>query len=188
MIKRDAERNIMRATLSQTLKEYWKQYVINHNIGNSRNREYVIPRHAFSVVCEKYANLPLKVIGSITERDHATVIHAKKNHEANYRFDKMYRSIYNNMESDIITIINDSGMEIEGVELYESVSEELISLRLQRMETIKRMRGMRLKHLSEINEYEDKLKHYDFIKKQNKELYERNKYLQNEVNRLKNLL
>ena len=183
-----AERNIMKATLYQVLKEYWKEHCEVNGVGNTRNREFVIHRHAFCVACEKYASLTLKSLASIVDRDHATVLHAKKNHEMNYRFDSEYHHLYNQLETDIISIVSDSGLSPKEINVFESVSEELLALRSKNMKIVGRMRKMKIEHLEEVNMIQNQLKHYEFIKRQNSELYERNKALQEELKRVKNLL
>ena len=183
-----AERNIMKATLYQTLKEYWKEHCRINGVGETRNREFVIHRHAFCVACEKYASLTLKNLASIVNRDHATVLHAKKNHEMNYKFDSEYHYLYNQIESDIISIVSDSGLAPKEIEVFESVSDELLALRSKSMKIIGRMRKMKLEHIEEMKVLRNQLLHYEFIKKQNVELQERNKLLHIELKRLKNLL
>ena len=73
----------------------WKDIKKNNDIPDtSRIRRHVIYRHSFVVAVRKYSTLSTTVIGGIIKKDHATVIHACKQHEGNYNYDINYKSVY----------------------------------------------------------------------------------------------
>ena len=63
------------------------------NVGADRKRENVLLRHAFMVASREMYTC--QAIGEVMGKDHATVVHAVKNHEMNYRFIEQYRQGYN---------------------------------------------------------------------------------------------
>ena len=63
------------------------------NVGADRKRENVLLRHAFMVASREMYTC--QAIGEVMGKDHATVVHAVKNHEMNYRFLEQYRQGYN---------------------------------------------------------------------------------------------
>lgn len=95
------------ATFDQQLlvRNYWSTIEETHNIGLNRQRRNVLYRFAFFVACRELSNLSLSTIGNLLKKDHATVIHALKSHEGNYRFDAQYREIYTEIHSCLGDII-----------------------------------------------------------------------------------
>ena len=77
-----------------SVQKIWDEAVKQFNVAKTRDRHNVIYRHAFSVACLDHTNLSQKVIGRIIKRDHATVIHARKNHAWNLLRDKTYAKAY----------------------------------------------------------------------------------------------
>ena len=187
-VKELAEKSVMKAGLYFELRNYWNEYVLENQVGNSRERENVIHRHAFCVVARRYAPISLKFIGGVLGRDHATVLHASKNHETNYRFDSEYRAIYHRMEADIIDIVTESGIPPREVDAPNTANEEIQQLRKKNMNLMGRMRKMILKHKKEIKGVRDEMEHYEYLKKYNQELVDRNRQLHSELKRIKNLL
>lgn len=104
-------------------RNYWETIEHSHNIGKSRDRRNVLYRHAFSVACREVSQLPLASIGKILKKDHATVIHAIKNHESNYRFDNQYRSIYTEIHACLGDIISQNAEEV-----YEIVKNKALKI------------------------------------------------------------
>lgn len=88
---------------NSVLKKLWNQIIKKYNITTTRDRRNVIYRHAFSTAARTNSNLSLKSLANILEKNHATVIHAMKNHEMNYIYDDEYRAVYNKLAQ----LIND---------------------------------------------------------------------------------
>jgi len=76
------------------LRDLWRSIESEYNIEDNRKRINVLYRHVFSVLCYDLTSLPIVQIASIISRDHATVIHANRNHEHNRKYDKRYEDIY----------------------------------------------------------------------------------------------
>ena len=76
------------------VQKIWDKATVEFNVEKSRERHNVIYRHAFSVACLDNTTLSMKVIGRIIGRDHATVIHARKNHSWNIIQEKAYAQAY----------------------------------------------------------------------------------------------
>lgn len=110
----------------QQLIEYWKAVENTHNIAKNRERKNVMFRHAFMVVAKELSSLSLAAVGSILNKDHATVLHAIRQHEGNMKFIHMYSRIYKNMYMDIsdllvtdIDYFSQAGLKEENKELRE---------------------------------------------------------------------
>lgn len=104
----------------------WQYYRDLYQIGNSRKQEYVMLRHAFMVASRELFSTT--AIASVMGKNHATVLHASKNHEMNYRFSELYREGYifaKNLLKDIKEI-NDLEFEQSGKFIWV---EENIKLR-----------------------------------------------------------
>jgi len=81
----------MRASI-HSLQEEYANYLFHNRIGKSRERFNVMARFAFMVAArELYTTLE---IAKVTEKNHATVIHATKGHDMNLRFDSDYARFY----------------------------------------------------------------------------------------------
>tara|TARA_R110000782_G_scaffold89299_4_gene171774 strand:- start:595 stop:1152 length:558 start_codon:yes stop_codon:yes gene_type:complete len=95
------------------LRDFWNSVVNQYNIENNRQRSNVLYRHIFSVLCYDLTNIPIVQIGSIIDRDHASVIHANKNHEHNRRYDKRYEDIYLSMHEKMSKLLTEYTKERE---------------------------------------------------------------------------
>ena len=107
----------------------------------SRKREYVIHRHSFLVAMRKYPTMSLDAIGTVLGKDHATVIHACKQHEMNYKFDRDYKSVYYQIDNIVAkTMLPYSLLEEhtydEFMERNKAVRERLMKLASQNRELI----------------------------------------------------
>lgn len=81
----------MRASI-HSLQEEYANYLFHNRIGKSRERFNVMARFAFMVAArELYTTLE---IAKVTDKNHATVIHATKGHDMNLRFDSDYARFY----------------------------------------------------------------------------------------------
>lgn len=76
------------------LRALWKEIEKENNIGNNRKRENVVWRFAFLVAATEATALSLSGIGSIMDKDHCTVLHARKQHEQNFIYDSNYKQVY----------------------------------------------------------------------------------------------
>ena len=168
----------------EALRGYWNQYKVENNVGNSRQRINVIHRHAFAVVSRENVKLPLTKIGSIIERDHATVIHACKNHEMNYRFDADYRSIYNTILIELQDLLLHSGIVPKTI----SDTNEVKDIHFKFLRVSRRLRQLIMEFEQYKKEIASDKKAINVAKNYMVGLEERNNNLHKEVMRLKNLL
>ena len=165
---------------------YWKSIVDSHHVGINRERRNVLYRFAFFVSCRETSNLSLSIIGRIIKKDHATVLHAIRSHETNYRFDAQYREIYTEMHSCLSDII---GKNTEKV--YDSIKKRALQINPAFYENhiIKTYKQRLDNQESEYKETIETLK--DTLlktQKHNKILQKRMNWLNDECLRLKNLL
>lgn len=168
----------------ETLRRFWEDYSRENKVGNNRERHNVIHRHAFMHIARENVALPLQRIGKILGKDHATVLHACRNHEMNYKFDGDYRVIWDNLNRDVEDLLMDNGIVPKTI--ASAPSTEDIHFRYLDIS-----RKLRVK----IKEFEDyklsvkkDLKKIQSIKKYIKGLETRNHLLDTELKRVKNLL
>ena len=148
----------------KSITNFWKKYEKKNKIGKSRERKNVIHRQAFMQVARETAKLPCIKVAGILEKNHATVIHACKLHEMNYRFDADYREIHSFMYKKINELLLSNGYIPESAKN----NEKLIEMHYKLSKVSKRLREV-------IINYSDSLK-------------KRNEELNRELIRLKKLL
>jgi hypothetical protein len=179
---------MINATFDQQVlaNNYWKSMVDSHHVGSNRERRNVLYRFAFFVSCRETSSLSLSTIGRIIKKDHATVLHAIRSHEGNYRFDAQYREIYTEMHTCLSDII---GSNTEKV--YDAVKQRALQINpdfyenhiiqtyKQRLDTQDR------EYKETIETLKDTLLQ---TQKHNKILQKRMNWLNDECLRLKNLL
>ena len=168
----------------KSITKFWKNYERRNNIGKSRERKNVIHRQAFMQVARETAKLPCIKVAGILEKNHATVIHACKQHEMNYRFDADYREIHSFMYKKITELLLSNGYIPESAKN----SENLLEMHYKLSKVSKRLREV-------INEFEDykksvkkEIEKSKIIIEYSNSLKERNKNLNKELIRLKKLL
>lgn len=185
MKKRFVNTNLEIATEYKVMADLWRDIEKEFEITKSRNRKNVIYRYSAMVAMKKHGNLPLADIGSIFNKDHATVIHANKAHQANYDYDKRYLNVYLNIES----------LVKESLDHYELRTTDIPELN----STQQNYDGVVRVYRKYINQIEDdnanlKLKmklmekKYDAMVKQFNTIVERNQRLNELANRYKNLI
>jgi hypothetical protein len=76
--------------LSPVLSEYYESIGVIPN--NTRQEDQVFARSAMMVVMRNH--MTLMQIGRIFDRNHASVLHALRNHEDNFNWSKMYQFFY----------------------------------------------------------------------------------------------
>ena len=95
------------------LQSLWKQLKEQEGITDNRQRGNVIWKHAFSVAVIEQTSLSLQRIGQIINKNHATIIHAKKQHESNYAYDTKYRMCYERISDSIANIVDEYDVEVK---------------------------------------------------------------------------
>jgi len=118
------------------LQEEYDNYVILNKIHKNREHRNVMARFAFMVAAgEIYSTLQ---IARVMDKNHATVIHAWKQHEMNVRYDRQYLQYYNQSCAIISKIRKDEEESPEMtlrkqnaklMERLQNVREELLETR-----------------------------------------------------------
>ena len=68
----------------------------------SRKREFVFPRQLYMFFLQRHTKITLNDIGRIFERDHATVLHAKRVVNNLIDTDRRIKNIFLNIENSIV--------------------------------------------------------------------------------------
>ena len=126
------------------LEDYWRKIAQTHNIKKNRERRNVIYRQAFFVAARQFSNLSLNAIGNILNKNHATVLHAHKCHEMNYKYDKIYRTTFDSMAYAITKMVDAHTENIEqlvaerlskiNVDVYENSLIDMYKRKLEKTE------------------------------------------------------
>jgi len=157
--------------------ELWKNIVKNYRIGEGRERENVRVRHAFAVALSNETHLTYAAIGDIMGKHHATVVHSRKSHEANMRYDKSYPGIYDLIINQIREFVIDNTEEIVAmVENNSYLSDSTVKNYVS---------ALNKKHKRQIQELEEER---NILRKQLREMKMRNEMLHDKYARLRNLV
>lgn len=169
-----------------TINKLWSELVEEFNIKNNRERYNVIHRHAFAVACLDNTILSMTKIAKILGRNHATIIHSRKNHKWNVLYDKTYARFFHLFCSKITECCAESDEMLDEVIRSRAVAlnnDDLIS----HLEMIYERKAKRLEqnYMSEL----ELLRHTNkAIVKALKTSEERVQRLNNECLRLKSLM
>lgn len=90
-------------TLDQELilKEFWESVSEINGVYNNRERRNIIYKHSMFMCARELTSLSLSSIGKLLNKDHATVLHAIRNHSINYLQDGQYRDVYDQMYAQL---------------------------------------------------------------------------------------
>lgn len=169
------------------ISKLWESYTKRKGYVDNRQRCNIIIKHAFSVACRKHTSLSLSEIGGVINKDHTTVLHAGKNHDANIKYLVNYERTYKEIERELIEAMYHQD-DI-------SLAEDILTVKelRQRLITISKKLRYKIIELNYLYEQESILpvrmeEENTFLKRHNKELHERNKRLEKELARVKNLI
>lgn len=156
--------------------QLWRGIVESYNIKDNRERENVRVRQAFAVALSNETHLTFMSIGNIMNKHHATVVHCRKSHESNMKYDKSYPGIYDLIVKQIRDMVIDNSEDvIHSLERKSYLSDN----------TVKNyVNALNKKHRRQVQELEDQIK---ALRKNVKELSHRNEVLHDKYARLKNL-
>lgn len=169
-----------------TIKSLWEELSKECNVKPTRERYNVIHRHAFAVACLENTVLPMKQIGKVLKRDHATVIHSRKNHKWNLIHDKTYARVFHLFSTKIADVCDEYDDKLNDLIRKRAIvindSDVMDNWELTYERKIKRLQE---RYVSEI----EVLRHTNkSLSKALKRAEERNEALNKECLRLKNLL
>lgn len=169
------------------MRDFWETLCETHNITKSRERRNVTYRHAFMTACRRLSTLSLHTIGKICDdRDHATVLHANKNHPSNYAYDVRYRGAYDAIADSISKRLDAHTDSVEEM-MMQRLTKSDISSYTESMVSVYKQRAEKQKE-----KYEEKIeglsKELNYIRIKLREQYKRADELNKECLRLKNLI
>ena len=171
--------------LIREFKEFWTQYCHKMGVQDNRQRKNIIHKHAFLKIMKDVTTLSLADIGSILNKDHATVLHAAHNHETNYKFDINYRWIYHNLLDQVQEFM--LKIDVISVSMIEE-EKNAGSSHFKFLELSQRLR----KKIAEFDAYKksmkDEIKRINTVDSYIKSLEARNDKLNRELIRIKNLV
>jgi hypothetical protein len=167
------------------LKRFWEEYSRKVGFTDNRRRENIVIKHAFMVVARKLTGCSLSEIGKILNKDHATVVHANKNHEGNMKFLPSYSIVYKEIDYNLKKMLDYKELENELVQM-----DDVLELRERIMSVTKRLRikTMELNNVYRTMENSSVLKQLEHLKKYNTDLLLENQRLHQKLNRLHNLI
>lgn len=166
-------------------KNFWDEYCKDHGVVDNRQRKNIIHKHAFLTILKESSMLSLADIGSILNKDHATVLHAHKSHETNYKFDVNYRIIFHRLQDLVHEFM--LGLDIVPASMVE-YEQDVRSSHFRLLETSKKLRMKMLEFESYKKHMDKEFKRVKAIDKYVRSLEKRNENLNKELLRIKNLV
>lgn len=168
------------------VRNLWNELARTYSITESRDRSNVIWRHAFSVACIENTTLTYQRIGEVLKRDHASIIHAVKQHESNYLYDNIYKQRYVELSAELEELMARYQSEIK-----ESISKRIIDINGDKsVERViggyeKRIERMKARYDQDTNDLKNQIA---IMSRQLNMLTDRNNTLNQELKRVKNLI
>lgn len=164
---------------SQYISAYhlWEEIKKAYDVKENRERVNVRVRQAFAVALTNETSLTYSAIGSVMDKNHATIIHCRRNHEGNMLYDAHYPELYDYMATRIRDMVIGKTEEVRHMmqkkNYFSNLSVE------HYIEAIER------KHKRKVEDLE---KERDILRRQVVQLTARNERLHEEYARVKNLL
>lgn len=169
----------------QMIRSLWENIQLEQNIKNNRFRKNVIWRYAFTMAVTETTALSYKIIGSIIEKDHSTVVHTRRSHEINLT-DGLYKQIYYRLLDEMTELVKEYQKGIHEViknRKKDYGGEATINSMVDMYE--RRISSLERKHMNQIADYQ---KEIAILEKELKLVTNRANFLNKEALRLKNLL
>lgn len=171
----------------KAIVQWWKEYSSKSGFTDNRQRGNIILKHSFFVSCRELSSLSLNEIGQIINKDHATVLHAMKQHKNNIAYLPTYADVYEEIYHGI-----KNALALKGIHREVQNIDDVRELRFRLVSTSERLR-MKILEVNDLKKRVDdapeKLKQENaFLKKHSSQIYDRNKRLESELARLKNLI
>lgn len=175
-------------TLDQELilKDFWESLSEINGVYNNRERRNIVYKHSFFMCARELTSLSLASIGKLLGKDHATVLHAVRNHSINYLQDSHYRDVYDQMYAQLEQKMDKFNSDVSDVierrlnnmdaEVYRTT---MISMYKKKLEKQKKAHEMQIETIK---------KEARILKKQLKISRDREVLLNEECLRLKALL
>lgn len=169
----------------EALNTFWSEYSVKHKVVNNRERFNIIHKHAFCHISRNNTNVSLQGIASVINKNHATVLHACKKHEMNYRYDPDYRAVYDIMFADIEDFLLINGIVPKSI--HPEV-DEVQEVHFKLVDISRRLRKTITEFTKYKKEVQAQVRKAEHIKKHNIDLQKRVNDLEMLALRYKNLL
>tara|TARA_R110000744_G_scaffold279186_5_gene391431 strand:- start:400 stop:957 length:558 start_codon:yes stop_codon:yes gene_type:complete len=168
------------------LSDFWDTMVERYKVVNNRERRNIIYKFSFLVSSRELTSLSLSSIGKRINKDHASVLHAIKQHPVNYMYDKHYREVYDQVYDSLSKKVETFTDNINGLmqqriskldaEMFNDVMVKVYKNKLDKQQIANDLHIETLKRDNSV------------LKTQLKNTRERERWLNDECLRLKNLL
>ena len=172
-----------------SIVNFWNDYSKKSKFVDNRQRQNVILKYAFFTACRRETSLPLSAIGSVISKDHATVLHAVRSHDTNMKFSDVYVEVYSEIVDNLSVILDKDSekTEIKSINDIKALRSRCIEVSSRLRMTILELKNTK-ESMNGVSNPKRVLDENTFLKKHNRELYERNKRLEQELSRIKNLI
>lgn len=181
------EKELVGIITQDILANFWKTHSHEHSVINDRQRRNIIHKHSFFHIARENTTLSLSSIGAVLGKDHATVLHACRNHESNYKYDPTYRFIHDDMFIAMEDYLIEYGIVPKSVHTNTKVSNirdvhfKLLSVSRRLREKIKDMDALKKSVRMKIKRADKLVEHFS-------DMQNRIHHLEGELKRVKNLL
>lgn len=170
------------------LAAFWDQQAEQYNVTNTRERTNIIHRHAFFTIARASTTLSLASIGGILGRDHATVLHACRNHEINYNYDPSYRIVYDDMFVRMEDYLLENGIVPNTINDDIKREDEVRDIHFKFLSVSRRLRDKKRELETFKRTVEGQLKRAEAVQEHFAGMQSRIYHLERELKRVKNLL
>lgn len=180
------DKAVMSAVSYEVLKRFWQGYSEKHNLTASRERSNVVHRHAFMHIARENLSLTTLMIGRLLGKDHATVLYACKQHLANYKYDSLYKSVWDELNEDVEDMLLANGIVPNPISFGEcspvgDIHFRYLNLSRRLRVVITEFEEYKVSVAREVRDSKKRIEYTRQVEQQNYRLNE-------EVKRLKNLL
>jgi len=182
------DRQIKGLITQDMLAKWWNKHSEQYKIRNTRERRNIIHKHSFFTIARNSTTLSLASIGAILGKDHATVLHAWRNHESNYKYDPSYRMIFDDMCVSIEDFLLDNGIVPKSMDSHTIDQNDVRDIHFKFLSVSRRLRD-KIREIDSIHKsVELKVKRAEALTTHFSGMQSRIHQLENELKRVKNLL
>ena len=168
------------------VEDFWKKLIVSNNIVDNRERRNVVYRHAYLMAARELSNLTTTALGRIVDRNHASVVHAVRNHFSNHTYCSTYRKVYSSVHEELQEVMFGYNEELGDMlkVRFSKIQADSVHLAMANM--------YKSKYEKQRMVYDEKIEmlknEINLLSKQIKSVRKRNHLLGDECLRLKNLV
>ena len=188
MAKRYSQKKNAKMTLYQIIERQWNQLQKKYSIEDTRDTSNVIYRQAYMMACLENTNMTCVAIGKFMNRDHATIVYAKKQHFTNMNYTTGYAQIFKEFSKIVEGIvvrygINENEALMDILKNSGATSQEIVRIIKQKnRKNINRIEERYVRKVEQL-EHENKI-----LKNHSLKLQSRINELDKELKRISNLI